>query len=57
MILPCIKLLRHFGQDEAANRLRKAVEDALVDGKHLTRDMGGTASTSEAVAAIGDRLR
>lgn len=57
MILPCIKLLRHLGQGEAADRLRLAIEDTLVDGTHLTRDMGGNASTSETVAAIGKRLQ
>jgi 3-isopropylmalate dehydrogenase len=39
---------------EAAARIRAAVEKIVVDGKHLTKDLGGSASTQtmgDAIAA------
>lgn len=37
-------------------RLREAVEAAITDRNDVTRDLGGTASTAEAAAAIAARL-
>jgi 3-isopropylmalate dehydrogenase len=34
------------------NRLREAVEHVVAGGKMLTRDLGGTAGTDEAAAAV-----
>jgi isocitrate dehydrogenase (NAD+) len=42
-----ILMLRHLGEQDAANRLKAAVHSVYREGKHLTRDMGGEASTSE----------
>jgi 3-isopropylmalate dehydrogenase len=36
----------------AAQRIETAVERAIVEGKHLTRDLGGRASTEEMGDAI-----
>ena len=48
-------MLRHLGEDAAADRLIAAIEGAVAAGVH-TADMGGSASTSELKAAILERL-
>jgi isocitrate dehydrogenase (NAD+) len=60
-----VLMLRHLGETEAADRIYAALEKTYKDKKHLTRDVGGTAHTSEftdavianleAVAAASDR--
>ena len=50
-ILSGALMLEHFGLRDEAARLQKAVDAATGSGV-LTRDMGGTASTDEVVAAI-----
>ncbi|ABF43042.1 Isocitrate dehydrogenase (NAD+) [Candidatus Koribacter versatilis Ellin345] len=42
-----ILMLRHLDEQDAANRVKAAVHHVYREGKHLTRDMGGTTSTSE----------
>ncbi|MDA1311836.1 MAG: isocitrate dehydrogenase (NAD(+)) [Acidobacteria bacterium] len=52
-----VQMLDHIDEPEAAQRLRAAIEHVYKEGKSLTRDVGGTASTSTfadaVVAAIG----
>ncbi len=45
-------MLRHLGEEKAARAVEKAIETVLAEGKCLTRDLGGTASTQE----LGDAL-
>ena len=52
MLRPAIELLRHIGQYVAADKLDAAVGTVLKAGKTLTADLGGTAKTSEMIAAI-----
>jgi isocitrate dehydrogenase (NAD+) len=40
------------GQRRAADRIERAVSRLLREGRHRTRDLGGTATTS----AVRDRL-
>lgn len=47
-----ILMLRHLGEEEAANKIRRAIEVVYTEKKHLTRDIGGTAGTSEFADAI-----
>src|SRR5215472_13905212 len=42
-----ILMLRHLGEENAANHIRRGVEIVYGERKHITRDMGGTAGTSE----------
>jgi isocitrate dehydrogenase (NAD+) len=56
MILSGAMMLDHLREHEAAGRIRRAVEKVLAEGKKLTRDLGGTASTSEIAEAIVERL-
>jgi isocitrate dehydrogenase (NAD+) len=45
-------MLRHLGEHEAALRIRRALEKVYRAKQHLTRDVGGTASTSEFADAV-----
>jgi len=50
-------MLRHMSLTDHANRIEKAIFDTLAEGKHITGDLGGKASTSEYTKAIVDRLK
>ncbi len=56
LILPAIELLKEIGEANAAERIRKAVEAVLVEGKVRTRDIGGGATTTAFTEAIVARL-
>ncbi|HWR16296.1 MAG TPA: isocitrate dehydrogenase (NAD(+)) [Terriglobales bacterium] len=45
-------MLRHIGEPEAALKIRNAIEYVYRDKKNLTRDVGGTASTTQFTDAI-----
>ncbi|TAN21251.1 MAG: tartrate dehydrogenase [Acidobacteria bacterium] len=45
-------MLRHLGEEAAADAIERAIEDTLASGGPRTRDLGGSASTDEAAAAI-----
>ena len=45
-------MLDHLGHRDAHDAILKAIEDVIRDGKHLTRDMGGSASCAECGDAI-----
>ena len=49
-------MLEYLGENETAARIRKAVDEVLAEGKHLTRDLHGEASTEEYVDAVIARL-
>lgn len=49
-------MLRHLGEDKAALALDGAIRAVLAEGKRLTRDLGGTATTREMADAIIDHL-
>lgn len=50
-VLSAAMLLDHLSQPQAAHRVRQAVHAALQAG-HLTRDLGGTATTTQMTQAI-----
>jgi isocitrate dehydrogenase (NAD+) len=56
MILSGAMMLDHLREHTAATRVRTAVEKVLAEGKKLTRDLGGSASTSEIAEAIVEKL-
>ena len=56
LILSAGMMLGHLNETAAAARIQSAVEKVLSTGKMLTRDIGGTASTSEITSAIIDAL-
>lgn len=47
-----ILMLRHLGEGAAADRLQRAVMAAYAEGTHLTRDVGGAATTDEFADAV-----
>jgi len=56
LILAGCMLLEHLGQGERALRVRKALETVIKEGKTLTKDLGGSATTDEFTDAIIARL-
>ena len=49
-------MMEYMGERRIANRVRAAVAEVLEAGKHVTRDLGGTADTAEFTHAIIDAL-
>ena len=49
-------MLDHLGHPEAAAAVVAAIERLVADGKVLTRDLGGKASTSEVGQALASAL-
>jgi len=56
LILSSAMMLDHLGETAAARRVREAVYAVLAEGKKLTRDLGGTAGTTEIAEAIASRV-
>jgi isocitrate dehydrogenase (NAD+) len=55
LVFSGIMMLRHLGQERPARRLERAVTRLLEEGKVLTRDLGGRATTmqlAERIAAL-----
>jgi len=55
MLAACM-LLDHIGDSDRANRIRRAFENTVKEGKTVTRDLGGTASTDQFTDAVIARL-
>src|SRR5213080_613448 len=51
-----ILMLRHLKEPEAADRVHAALEKTYKEKLHLTRDMGGTSSTSEFADAVIENM-
>ena len=56
MILSGVLMLRHLGEQAAAERVEGALRDVIAAGERVTYDLGGTAGTSEFADAIIERL-
>uniref|UniRef100_UPI003BA32B93 isocitrate dehydrogenase n=1 Tax=Aeromonas jandaei TaxID=650 RepID=UPI003BA32B93 len=56
VILASIQMLEYLGMQDKAERIREAVRTTIESGDRVTRDLGGSASTSEFTQAIIDRL-
>jgi isocitrate dehydrogenase (NAD+) len=56
LILAGCMMLEHLGQPDNARRVRQALESLIREGKTVTRDLGGTATTDEFADAIIARL-
>jgi len=52
LVLASALMLDHIGDHERANRIRNAFVSTVRGGKVLTRDLGGTASTTEFTDAV-----
>jgi isocitrate dehydrogenase (NAD+) len=56
LLLSALLMLRHIGETPMADRIMKTLGVVLTEDKVRTRDLGGTASTTEFAAAICRRL-
>ena len=56
LLLSALMMLRHIGENDAADRIRVALDRTLADGRIRTRDLGGTATTTEFAEAIAKAL-
>jgi len=56
LILSAAMMLDHLGEQQAADRVRNAVHAVLKEGQKLTRDLGGTAGTTEIAEAIATKV-
>jgi isocitrate dehydrogenase (NAD+) len=56
LLLSALMMLDHIGERAAAERIRAALDRVLLAGAVRTRDLGGTASTTEFAAAVAKAL-
>jgi isocitrate dehydrogenase (NAD+) len=56
LMLAACMMLEYLCDEPRAERIRKAIEDTIREGKIVTRDLGGTASTDQFTDAIIARL-
>jgi isocitrate dehydrogenase (NAD+) len=56
-IMSGVMMMRHLHEDAIADRIKNAYDAVLSEGKHLTRDLGGTASTNEFTDAVIAKLK
>lgn len=52
LILSAVMMLRHIGETAAGDRIEEALNNVLGKREKITRDLGGTATTSEFTDAI-----
>jgi len=57
LLLSAIMMLHHLGEANAARRIENALHAVYREGKSLTRDVGGKATTAEFTAAIIHALK
>jgi isocitrate dehydrogenase (NAD+) len=56
LLLSAVLMLRHIGEGAIADRITAALNGVLTDGRVRTRDLGGSASTTEFADAIAARV-
>jgi isocitrate dehydrogenase (NAD+) len=56
LMLSGVLLLRHIGEQAAAQRVEDAIRAVIAEGRSVTYDLGGSAGTSEFADAIVARL-
>ncbi|MDO2947124.1 isocitrate dehydrogenase [Aeromonas simiae] len=56
VILASVQMLEYLGMQEKAERILGAVRATIEAGEHVTRDLGGSASTDEFTQAVIARL-
>jgi isocitrate dehydrogenase (NAD+) len=56
LVLAACMLLEHIGETDRAKRIRVALENTIREGKTVTRDLGGSASTDEFTDAVIAKL-
>jgi isocitrate dehydrogenase (NAD+) len=57
LMLSSVMLLIHLGENEAAKKLQHAIESVYREGRTLTGDVGGAASTEEFTEAVVKQIK
>src|SRR6187549_3265652 len=57
ILMSGIMMLRHLGENEAADHVQKAMLEVFEEGRYLTKDLGGAAKTNEFARAIVEKLQ
>jgi len=57
VLMSAVLMLRHIDENDAANRVEKAMLDVFLEGKTLTKDLGGTAKTADFANAIIGKIK
>ena len=57
LIMSGVLMLRHIHEEALARRIEAAYQQVLLDGKSLTRDLGGQAGTQQFADAIVARMK
>ncbi|SHJ05001.1 isocitrate/isopropylmalate dehydrogenase family protein [Desulfofundulus thermosubterraneus] len=57
MIFSAVMMLKYLGEKEAAAKVERALAEVIREGRVVTYDLGGSASTSEMAEAIVDKMR
>ncbi len=52
LLMSSLLMLDHLGEQSAAERIEAALKKVYRDGKHTTRDVGGSAGTDEFANAV-----
>jgi isocitrate dehydrogenase (NAD+) len=56
LLLSGLMMLEHLGETAAAHRIEKALHEVLEEGKTLTPDLGGKATTAEFTRAVAEAV-
>ncbi|MEM1830746.1 MAG: isocitrate/isopropylmalate family dehydrogenase, partial [Desulfurococcaceae archaeon] len=56
-ILSYAWMIGYLGEKDEMNAIFKAVEEVIAEGKHITYDLGGNATTTEMTDAIARKIR
>jgi isocitrate dehydrogenase len=57
LLQSAVLMLRHLDEPEAADKVQRALETVYAERKTLTRDVGGTAGTSQFADAVLAAMR
>ncbi len=57
LMLSAVMMLTHMGENTASHKMQSAVEAVYREGKHLTGDVGGSASTGEFADEVVKAIR
>ena len=52
LMLTAVSMLKHLNERERATKIQNALEKVLAEGKRLTRDLGGEATTLDFTEAV-----
>ena len=57
MILSAVMMLKHLGEERTAKAIHTALVKVLAEGKTVTPDLGGTATTMQMAEAVAARIK